>query len=112
MSNLVEFAEKETERIEAEKQKHQENQNLPGFFKMVEGENVFQVLDQEVREHNFGDGVRKIFRIKTQEGERCTIFEIYAIIENVKHLFNVQSERDVNNQIDAIAQGKKLEEFD
>jgi len=69
MSNLADFAATEKTRIEAEKQKHREEQNLPGFLVLEEGETKITMLDAEVRDHDFGDGVRKIFRVKANETE-------------------------------------------
>ncbi len=69
MSSLAEFAEKEDIRIEADKQKYAEENKLPGFFNMEEGENHFQILDDEPRQKEFNGQPRKIFRIKLSTGE-------------------------------------------
>ncbi len=67
--SLKQFAEEETERLEAESKKFQEEQDLPGCFIPEKGENSVEFLDMDVREKDFGQGIRKIFRIKNKEGE-------------------------------------------
>ena len=60
----------EKEKIEQDAQAYKDRADLPGFWVMpVDDISTFKVLDEDVRDKDFGQGVRKIFAIEV-EGER------------------------------------------
>jgi len=69
MSSLQEFCEKEKGKIEQEAEQYRKEHDMKGFWISEKGENHFTVLDKEIREVDFGDGMRKVFRVKVNEKE-------------------------------------------
>ena len=68
--DFAESVKAEKERVEQEAQNYKDKANLPGFWVMpVDDISVFIVLEEEIRDKNFGEGMRKIFAIEV-EGER------------------------------------------
>jgi len=70
MSSLQDFCEKEKKTIEQEAEKYKQEHDLKGFWIPEEGENRFTILDKDVRDQDFGEGTRKIFRVKVNEEEK------------------------------------------
>lgn len=60
----------ENEKLELENQKFREEQKLPGFWIPEKGENRLVVNEKEVREKDFGEGMRKIFSVRIANQEK------------------------------------------
>lgn len=60
----------ENQKLELETQKFREEKNLPGFWIPEKGENRFSVNEKEVRDKDFGEGVRKIFSVRVANQEK------------------------------------------
>ena len=68
--SFAESIEAEKTKIEQEAEAYKSKENLPGFWVApVDEVSSFTVLEEEVRDKDFGQGVRKIFAI-TVKGER------------------------------------------
>lgn len=64
MTTFKDFVGSEQQRLVKEKEEYLEKADFPGLFTPVEGENEFEVNVKVVpRNHDFGDGVRVIFRV-------------------------------------------------
>lgn len=65
MAGLADFIKNENQKLEQEARDFKEKNTFPGFWVPNKGENSFEItLDQEPRQKDFGNGLRKIFRIQ------------------------------------------------
>lgn len=54
----------ENTKLEQETEKFRQEQNLPGFWIPEKGENWLGINEKDIRDKDFGEGVRKIFSVR------------------------------------------------